>query len=278
MILNNYFAMQRIRELAKDPLTPDMVRELHRIVTDGTLEHAEYAGRLQDDDGARVSVWGDGNQLLHRPPPVSELPERLEALCEFANGEGSSSYMPPVLRAITIHFMMGYDHYFEDGNGRTARALFYWSMLREGYWLTEYLSISRILRKAPSKYAQSFLLSEDDGGDLTHFFIYQLEVIRRAIRDLHDYLAAKALEIRAVQSRLNSLPGEFNHRQLAVLDHAARTPSAVFTAKSHGGSHRVTIETARQDLQALESRGLLRRFKISKQFAWAAVEGLAERL
>ena len=278
MILNNYVAMQRIRELSQHPLTPDMVLELHRIVTDGTLEHPENAGRLQDDERERVSVWGDGNQLLYRPPPVTELAQRLDALCAFANGEGDAPYMPKVLRAITIHFMMGYDHYFEDGNGRTARALFYWSMLREGYWLTEYLSISRILRKAPSKYAQSFLLSEDDGGDLTHFFIYQLEVIRRAIRDLHDYLAAKALEIREVQSRLNSLPGEFNHRQLAVLEHAARTPSAVFTAKSHGGSHRVTIETARQDLQALESRGLLRRYKISKQFAWRPVPDLAERI
>lgn len=278
MILNNYFAMERIRELSNHPLSPEVVKELHRIVTDGTLEHPEYAGRLQDDERMRFSVWGDVDQLLHRPPPVAELPARLQALCDFANGEGPSPYMPPVLRAITIHFMMGYDHYFEDGNGRTARALFYWSMLREGYWLTEYLSISRILRKAPSKYAQSFLLSEDDGGDLTHFFIYHLEVIRRAIRELHDYLAQKAREMRNVQSRLKSLPGEFNHRQLAVLEHAARMPAAVFTAKSHGGSHRVTIETARQDLQALESRGLLRRFKIGKEFAWSAVDGLTERL
>lgn len=151
-------------------------------------------------------------------------------------------------------------------------------MLREGYWLTEYLSISRILRKAPSKYAQSFLLSEDDGGDLTHFFIYHLDVIRRAVRELHDYLAEKSPKIREVQSRLKSLPGEFNDRQLALLERAARNPSAHYTAKSHGGSHRVTVETARQDLQALEARGLLERFKISKQFAWRPVPDLPERI
>lgn len=278
MILNNYQAMQRIRDLSRHPLTPDMVLELHRIVTDGTLENPEYAGRLQDDDRLRVSVWGDGNQLLHRPPPVAELPQRLAALCSFANGEDDAPYMPKVLRAITIHFMMGYDHYFEDGNGRTARALFYWSMLREGYWLTEYLSISRILRKAPSQYAQSFLMTEDDEGDLTHFFAYHLGVIRRAIKELHGYLAAKAMEIREVQSRLKGLPGEFNHRQLALLEHAARNSAAHYTAKSHGGSHRVTIETARQDLSALEARGLLERFKIGKQFAWRPVPDLAERI
>lgn len=278
MILNNYVAMQRIRELAQHPLTADMVVELHRIVTDGTLEDPDDAGRVQDREGERVSVWGDGQQLLHQPPPVEELPQRLDALCDFANGADDSPYMPPVLRAVTIHFMMGYDHYFADGNGRTARALFYWSMLREGYWLTEYVSISRILRTAPAQYARSFLMTEDDDGDLTHFFTYHLGVVMRAITDLHDYLATKATELREVQSRLRSLPNEFNHRQLAVIDHAARNPTAVYTAKSHAGSHRVSVETARQDLQSLQARGLLERFKISKQFAWRPPEGIAEQL
>ena len=277
MILNNYYAMERIREIADNPLTPEVVRELHRVVTEGTLDHPEYAGRIQDDESTRVSVW-DGDQLLHRPPPVDELEKRLQALCAFANGESETPYMPPVLRAITIHFMMGYDHYFEDGNGRTARALFYWSMLREGYWLTEFLSISRILRKARAKYPRSFLLTEQDGGDLTHFFIYQLGVIQRALSDLRDYLAVKAQEIRGIQSRLKGMPREFNHRQLAVLEHAARNPDATYTAKSHANSHRVTPETARQDLIALEERGLLKRFKISKQFAWSPAENLAEML
>lgn len=278
MILNNYRAMLRVRELSEHPLTPDMVLELHRIVTDGTLENPEYAGKLQDRQSERVSVWGDGDQLLHSPPAVNELPERLEALCSFANAEGDGLYMPPVLRALTIHFMIGYDHYFEDGNGRTARALFYWSMLREGYWLTEYLSISRILRQAPTQYARSFLMTEDDRGDLTHFYIYHLGVLRRAIAQLHEYLGQKAREVREVQARLRGMPNEFNHRQLAVLEHASRNPQAIYTARSHGGSHRVTIETARQDLQALEARGLLRRFKMGKQFAWSPVEGLAERI
>jgi Fic family protein len=278
MIFDNYRAMQRIRELAKTPLTPEMVLELHRIVTDGTLEHPEYAGRIQDDQGLRVSVRDEEDRLLHAPPPVGELPGRLKALCEFANGESEAAYMPPVLRAITIHFMVGYDHYFEDGNGRTARALFYWSMLREGYWLTEYLSISRILRKAPSQYSQSFLLTEQDRGDLTHFFIYHLDVILRALSDLHEYLATKAREIRDIQARLKGMPREFNHRQLALLEHAARFPDATYTAKSHGGSHRVTIETARQDLISLEERGFLRRLKVSNQFMWRPVKNLAELL
>lgn len=46
--------------------------------------------------------------------------------------------------------MIAYMHPFVDGNGRTARALFYWYMLKSGYWLTEYLSISRVIAKSKS--------------------------------------------------------------------------------------------------------------------------------
>jgi Fic family protein len=278
MILNNYIAMRRITELKDDDLTPEIICEIHRIVTDGTLDRPEAAGKIQDDDALRISVWGDGNQLLHKPPPVSELPERLRNLCDFANGVSDVGYIPPVLRAITLHFMMGYDHYFEDGNGRTARALFYWSLLRQGYWLTEFLTISRILKKAPAKYGRSFLLTEQDEGDLTHFFIYHLGILKRAIDELHGYLARKAEELREIQSSIKAMPNTFNYRQLTLLEHAVRTPGAAYSAQSHATSHNISHETARQDLIGLERRGLLTRAKIRKRFVWAPVSDLPERL
>lgn len=277
MILNNYRAMQRITELRNDDLTPQLILEIHRIVTEGTLDNPTAAGRIQDRDEERVAVWGDGGQLLHRPPPVAELPARMERLCSFANGRGDEPYVPAELRSIAVHFMMGYDHYFEDGNGRTARAVFYWSMLRQGYWLTEFLTISKILKQAPAQYARSFLLSEQDEGDLTHFFVYHLGVIDRAISELHTYLARKADELRAIQSVIKAMPGEFNHRQLALLEHAVKNPGAYYTAGSHAISHDVSQETARHDLLELERRGYMTRSKISKKFVWTPVDDLPGR-
>lgn len=277
MILNNYRAMLRITELRDTDLTPDLICEIHRIVTNGTLDDESAAGRVQDNDEERVAVWGDGEQLLHRPPPVAQLPERMARLCAFANGEGDDAYIPPVLRAIAVHFMMGYDHYFEDGNGRTARAVFYWSMLRQGYWLTEFLTISKILKQGPAQYARSFLLTEQDEGDLTHFFIFHLGIIERAIRELHTYLARKAEELRAIQVGIKAMPGEFNHRQLALLEHAVRNPGASYTAQSHATSHNTSQETARQDLIHLEERGFLLRSKVGKRFLWTPVDDLPGR-
>lgn len=91
------------------------------MVTEGTLDDPADAGRIQTDDAERVRIWGDGEQVLHTPPPAAELPGRIEALCAFLTDD--SIYLPPGLRAITAHFMLGHDHYFADGNGRTARAV-----------------------------------------------------------------------------------------------------------------------------------------------------------
>ena len=278
MIFNNYAAMRRVTELKNEMFSPDTVLELHRIVTDGTLDDPAAAGRLQRRDDDRVAVFDQYGAVLYRPPPAEQLPDRLQRLCTFANGEQDGAYLPPVLRAITVHFMIGYDHPFEDGNGRTARALFYWSMIKQGYWLTEFLVISEILRKAPAKYARSYLHTEQDDNDLTYFYVYQLSVIERAIGKLHEYLARKMHEVRDFQRSLALLPGQFNHRQLAVLERAVRNPSAYYTAQSHAASHNVTIETARQDLLGLERLKLMERSKIGKANAWYPIVDLTVAL
>src|SRR5664279_51447 len=145
--------------------------------------------------------------ILHQPPSYRELPDRMGRLCAFANAdENARPFVHPVLRAILLHFMIGYDHPFVDGNGRTARAVFYWSMLRSGYWLAEFISISHILRRAPARYMRAYLFTESDGGDTTYFLIHQLATIRKAIASLHEYLARKAKEQRSLERLLSESP------------------------------------------------------------------------
>lgn len=279
MILNNYRALQYMRMEIGADLTPAAVLELQRILTDGTLDDPSAAGRLQTSADVRVDIIDaqDGS-IVHRPPPADELPARLDALCAFANARDERDvFIHPVVRAILLHFMLAYDHPFEDGNGRTARALFYWSMRVQGYWLTEYLSISRILREAPAQYDRAFLLTETDEGDTTYFLIHQLGVILRAIDELHVYLEKKTAEIRSVEQLLRG-SARFNHRQLALLGNAARNPGTAYTFASHAASHDVTHETARTDLSDLVERDLLAREKRARKFVFVARPDLAKRL
>lgn len=279
MVFNNYRAMRFIISQKDRELTPDLVKTLHRLVTDGTLTDPASAGRLQSGTDERVAVWDHVDQkVVHRPPPADQLPERLARLCDFANSRGDGPYLPPLLRALTLHFMMGYDHYFADGNGRAARAVFYWSMLHEGYWLAEFLTVSRILKRAPAQYSRSFLRTETDSGDLTYFFIHHLGVIRRAIDDLHEHLQRKMAEMQRAQSRLRTHPREFNHRQIALLDHALRNPGFEYTVKSHATSHNVVLQTARTDLGTLAEAGYLQRIRRGRSYAWQASANLNELL
>ncbi len=277
MIVNNYRAVMRIGELRAVPLTPEVVLELHRILTDGTLENPTAAGRLQAPGDERVKVVDPADDtVLHVPPPAAELPDRLAALCSFANVEVTEPFIHPVIRAIVVHLWLAYDHPFEDGNGRTARALFYWVMANQRYWLTEYLSISRLLNRARSQYRRAFLLTETDDFDATYFILYQLEVIVRAIDDLHSHLRVKMRQLRETEELLRG--SDLNHRQLAVLGYALRHPDADFTYASHARSHRVVRQSARRDLLELEANGYLASRRVGRTIHFRPVPSLAERV
>ena len=276
MILNNFATMQRITELRAETLTPQMVFAVHRLVTDKTLPDPTAAGRFRRADEHRV-VGDDYGEVFHDPPPATELPARLVAMCDFANGKTPGFFVHPVVRAIILHFWLAYDHPFVDGNGRTARALFYWSMLHHGCWLFEFISISNILRKAPAEYARSFLHTESDANDLTYFIVAQTKVIRKAITELHAYIDGKTAEVRELEVHVRAL-NLFNHRQAELIRHALKHPYQQYTIGSHRQSHNVVYQTARADLLDLETRGMLELKKASRPMVFRVPKDLSPRL
>ena len=276
MILNNFLTMRRIIELRDEPMTPALVCEIHRRVTDGTLDDPGAAGRLRSE-AEPVTVEDDLGEVFHYPPNAKELVSRMERMCDFANGKTPANFVHPALRAIILHFWLGYDHPFVDGNGRTARALFYWAMLRQGYWLFEYISISDILLKAPTKYYRSFLYSETDDNDLTYFLVHQTEVIRRAIENLHSYIRRKTVEVEEGEWLLRGW-GNLNHRQVALISHALRHPGMIYNIEGHQRSHDSAYDTARRDLLTLASEGLLEQGKRGKALIFRAPKDLAVRI
>lgn len=279
MVVNNYRTMHHIRADLQTPLSVDMMLEIHRLITDGTLEDPDDAGRFQVPGEQRVDV-GDPNDpsvVFHRPPPAEKIPELAARLIAFANSDTDQPFVHPVVRAVMIHFFVSYLHPFVDGNGRTARALFYRSMLRQGYWLAEFLSISRLLQQAPAQYGRSFLHTETDNADFTYFLLYQLSVICRAIDELFAYLAERVAEVRRVERVLKTFPG-LSHRQLTLLSDALRRPDAVYTFATHQRSHGVVYQTARADLLDLEALGFLERRQIGREFRFYPVPDLTQRI
>lgn len=278
MVSNNFLAMRFIDDLVGEDLTVEHVIELQRILTTGTLDDEADAGRIQRPQDERVVVGSKlDDTVLHTPPPAEELPKRMAAMCRFANEKNTGAeFVHPVIRAIVLHFWLAYDHPFADGNGRTARALFYWKMRNEGYWLIEYLSISKTIRSAVGQYARAFLHTETDDFDLTYFILHQLQVIERAAAEFFDYVERKVAEVHRVDDLLRA--GDFNYRQRALLGAAIRDSHTVFSFRSHATSHGVTHETARRDITELERLGFLQRRPGQRQLHFVAAADLTKRL
>jgi Fic family protein len=277
MIYNNYITITKIRDHLKEELSPELLLTFHRLISQNTLDSPEQEGRFRIKEDGDVRVYDEKDQVLHTPPPPEAINESVKRLCDFANTQDGEEFVHPVIRGILLHFWLAYLHPFPDGNGRTARALFYWYILKRKYWLFEYLSISRVMRKASVQYYRSFLYSEMDGSDVTYFIMFHLRAIRLAIDELRIYLARKQKESRDAIQFLKKHP-HLNHRQRSLLISALERPERVFTFKTHTTVHGVVYQTARADLLGLHDLGLLDMHKTGKKFTFTAVPDLRERL
>lgn len=269
MIVNNYRTMIMIRERRSEAMTPELLLEIQQTLTDGTLDHADQQGRFRTIADMVEVVSNRDGEVIHTPPPANELRARLGRLCTFANqlAENGDNFIHPIVKAIALHFQIGFDHPFCDGNGRTARALFYWSALRDRYELIEFLPISRMILEAPGKYVRAYQETETDGFDLTYFLHFHLDIISRAREDFRARAAEKQRQIERQEALIGSEIG-INYRQRTLLQAASEQPDRVFTIQGHQGSHMVAYATARADLLDLVERGLLEQRSVGKRFVF----------
>src|SRR5690606_16071690 len=195
--------------------TIDNILELHRIITKNTLASSTDEGAFRSDNNVNVVDVQTG-EIVHHPPPHDQLAALMNAFCDFANDKlATRFFIHPIAKGITLHFLLGYIHPFSDGNGRTARPLFYWYLIKKGYWLIEYMSVSRIILKAKAQYARAYLHTEFDNNDLTYFILYNLQCIKTALEELKSYIARKTQEKMQTIHLLRNT--HFNERQIELL-------------------------------------------------------------
>ena len=259
MILNNYNTIRYLSAHKDQGLTPELLLNIHKQITENTLDNPEDEGRFRTDDNIFV-VNGITGEVAHDPPSYKQIKDSIIQLCIFINED--KTFIHPIIKAIILHFMISYLHPFVDGNGRTARSLFYWYMLKKGYWLTEYLSISRIIYKSKGQYEKAFLYTEHDDFDLGYFVNYNLRVFNEAFKELKIYLERKAQENAAILDY--RIPG-LNERQIQIIKICAEKPSSMFTSKDLETRFNVSAKTLRSDFEGLVSVGLMEIVPLNKR-------------
>ena len=264
MIVNNYQTIQRLAEESIKDINLDMLLNMHASITAYTLDNAGDEGRLRQTDDIYV-VDAITGSVAHTPPSHNEVESLLRDLFDFANNNDNSeaSFIHPIVKGIILHFMLAWIHPFVDGNGRTARSVFYWYLLKKGYWLTEYLSISRVIYNNKRRYERAFLYTESDGMDMTYFILHNLTVMKKAYDDLKVYLSEKQKERGAILQYAD-IEG-INERQMQILKLLSDNPSLVLTCQEVSNRFGVTERTARTDLNELADMGHLKRIPINKK-------------
>lgn len=261
MILNNYKTIQYISENKSEEITIHKLFEIHKLVTENTLEE-ENCGVFRNTNDVLVMNQITG-EIVHTPPSFKELEELMQSFCDFFNNNPKEEFIHPIVKASILHFLIGYIHPFVDGNGRTARALFYWYLLKNGYWLTEYLSISRVILKTKTQYEKAYIYSEIDEMNVSYFIHYQVKVLTQAFEDLKDYLSKKKKE----ENKLNKYlkVSKINERQAQILYWIEDDANRYFSVKEIENIFSVTNQTARTDIEELVDQDFLKKVSINKK-------------
>lgn len=263
MILNNYETIQFISDHKTENISIEKLYEVHRLVTKNTLEE-EKVGVFRKNNEIHVMNEITG-EIVHTPPDFKALDALMLSFCDFFNTNPKENFIHPIVKASILHFLIGYIHPFVDGNGRTARAIFYWYLLKEGYWLAEYLSISRVIMKTKTQYEKAYLYTEIDDMDVTYFIYYQVKVLTQAFEDLKNYAAKKKKE--EIQLSVFYKEPNINERQAQLLFWIKENNNRFFSVKEVENIFSITNQTARADLESLVERNILKKININKKTA-----------
>lgn len=256
MIVNNYEAMEHIKKTVSEDLSIPVILEMHRTITKGTLyEGPEWEGRFREDDDTVVASPDREDVIFHVPPKHDSIPALMQELCDFVNKDGDE-FIHPILKGIMIHYLIGYIHPFVNGNGRLARSLYYWYVIKKGYWLMEFTSISRIMKNSQTRYGLAYQYTETDGYDLTYFMKFNLNCIEKGVDDLRKYIDKKAKEQRRTIEAIESSAGLNLYEVTIVKDYIK--DGAPFSIKEISVRYSISYQTARNYVRDLCEKGYVR--------------------
>ncbi|MDH6354991.1 Fic family protein [Dysgonomonas sp. PH5-45] len=261
MILNNFITMKHIVQFKTQDITPEEILHIHKLITNKTLDNVSDEGSFRNNDEIYV-VNHSNSEVVHTPPPKEEIPQLINDLCTFFNEDGNR-FIHPIIKGCIIHFMIAWIHPFCDGNGRTARAIFYWYMLKKGYWLTEYLSISRIIKDTKAQYEKAYLYSESDDNDLSYFITYHIRTMEKAFDALKKYIDKKQKEVFQA-AKFMKIPG-VNDRMAQLLKLVYEDSDRILNVKEVEARFSISSYTARADLNHLVNLGFLDAIQVNKK-------------
>lgn len=267
MIYNNFRANEWIKDHRNLPLSKEVILKIHETVTVNTLdaEDAPYCGKFRDG-GVVV-----GNENIHRGVDHNLIGSAVDEAIDLITN--NQRYLHPLMKGIILHYLIAYIHPFFDGNGRTARTLFYFKCLKHNLDWVNFLSISSALKEPGKGYENSFKLVKENDWDITYFILHSLKSLERAL-DIVEGKVEKLCEIPKLKKLLS-----LDDSQIALLQRLYLHSDRVIDVKEHAQNIQKSDESARLELKALVVLDLLFEEKLkNKSYYYINKEAVDEQL
>ncbi len=256
------FVERTVRTDLRRPLDEALIREIHRLTTDGL----RYPGNVPGEYRSHAVTVGN-----YRPPATGEEVRRLMADFVRWFNQGEALRWDPIARAAIAHIYVVRIHPFGDGNGRSSRAVESFMLCRAGIHAFGFYSLANFYYEHHHEYIDALTAAMfQSGGDLTNFVLF-------AVEGLADELATVRSELLAMvgvmafrdyaQERLEAVPRLGQQRRARMLDLIRRLTEQslrgvpdhqmatdVLVALAYGRTGRRTVQ---RDLRLLLDQQLL---------------------
>lgn len=257
MVLNNYHALTYIIENIHKNMSEELITDIFKVVTKGTLEEEELNYRKNQNFVRNLE------EVIYEPPNFEEVPEMMKNLVDFIKDE-SDEILHPIIKAFIIHFYFVYIHPFNDGNGRTARALTYMYLLKNGYQFFKFFSISSLLKEFRGNYYKAIKNVEDYDSDLTYFIDFYLDMTIKSIKKVSVDFKNQYL-LKVIKTKILDKGLELNKRQEKTLEKIIKIGKKNIDIAFYMNQNKVVQETARKDLVELVEMEILLMSKQGKK-------------
>ena len=182
-VMDNVEAMQHAitKAASVERLSADDLLGVHDVLMRRRLDSA---GRIRSSQN-----WIGGNDYNpcgadFVPPPVEFVGKLMEDLCTFCDSEEA----PPLFQAAVAHAQFETIHPFDDGNGRTGRALVHVVLRRRGLVVQVVPPISVALSNNRNAYINGLIAFRD--GDLTGWLELFVTAALRSVQLAERYRAS----------------------------------------------------------------------------------------
>jgi len=257
-----------VREKSPNIITPKLIREFHEMVGENIGE--SFCGNPGAFRRRNVIV---GN--VYRPPSFEKVEELIKELCDWLLREfhyaHNQNFDEAVLEAIVVHIYIAWIHPFEDGNGRTARLLEFYLLLRAGVPSIASHILSNHYNDTRTEYYRQ-LQYASESGNLKEFIQYALLGFRDGLEKAIELIHNEQTELtwnNLVHDTVEKMQNEEKYRktarrirQLAYYIPADRFLSveeiSILHTKIAGEYQGLSQQTLRRDLEQLVEKNLLK--------------------